>query len=156
MVTAFWSAVIVVASGPAAVSAASWFCAAVSVASAWLSWRFVDAVLIGALFCAWASDCCACWIETAAAARSVAERPPLSVASFAFATARFAFAIARVDATVLESATASVWPAVTLSPTATLTVLTSQVLLPPAPLDELDELEAVDDTSWGWLPKARP
>jgi hypothetical protein len=45
---------------------------------------------------------------------------------------------------------------VTLSPTATLTVLTSQVLLPLAPLDELDELEAVDDTSWGWLPKARP
>ena len=80
----------------------------------------------------------------------------MSVASFAFATERFAFAIARVDATVLESATASVWPAVTLSPTATLTVLTSQVLLPLAPLDELDELEAVDDTSWGWLPKARP
>jgi len=30
------------------------------------------------------------------------------------------------------------------------------VLLPPAPLDELDELEAVDDTSSGWLPKASP
>ena len=137
-------------------SAASWSCAVLSAASAWVSWRFVEAVLIGALFCAWASDCCACWIETAAAARSVAERPPLSVASFAFATERFAFAIARLDATVLESATASVWPAVTLSPTATLTVLTSHVLLPLAPLDELDELEAVDDTSWGWLPKASP
>ena len=137
-------------------SAASWSWAFFRVVSAWLSWRLDDAVVIGAFCCACASDCWACWIERAAAARSVAESPPLSVASFAFATARFAFAIARLDATVLESATASVWPAVTLSPTATLTDLTSHVLLPPAPLDVLDELEVVDATSCGWLPKARP
>ena len=107
----------------------------------------------GVLFWAWASDCWACWIERAAAARSVAERPPLSVASFALATARFACAIPSVAVTELESAAARTSPFVTLWPTVTLTVFTSQVLLPP--LAELDEDE-LDATSCGWFPKARP
>ncbi len=149
---AFWSAVRVAAAGPAAVSAASWSWAFLRVVWAWLSCRLAEAVEIGALCCAWASDCWACWIESAAAARSAAERPPLSVASFAFATARFAFAIASVAATELESATARTWPFLTLWPTVAVTDFTSHVLLPPA-LDELDVLEA---TSWGWLPNARP
>ena len=154
--TAFLSAVMVLANGPAAMSAASCACALFSAASAWLIWRLAVAEAIGALFWAWASCCWACWIETAAAARSTAESPPLSVASFALATARFAFAMASAEVTELESATARTWPCLTLSPTATLTVFTNHVLLPPPLLAELDELDVLDEASCGWLPKARP
>ena len=49
------------------------------------------------------------------------------------------------------SAVASVWPAVTLSPTATATVFTNQVLL-PAPFDAADD----EDASCGSEPKASP
>ena len=142
----------VAAAGPAALSAASWAWAFVRVVWAWLSCRLAEAVEIGALCCACASDCWACWIESAAAARSVAERPPLSVASLALATARFAWAIASVALTELGSAAARTCPFLTLWPTVALTDFTSHVLLPPA-LEELEELEA---TSAGWLPNARP
>ena len=146
------------AGASAALSVASCLTALSTAACACFSERAFSCFVNVWLCFAWATCCWACFTWEAACDFSFAVAPASSSSRRAWAVARLAWATASWAAASVDPAIASRSPAFTVSPTLTLTAVTSQVEAPVLEALEFEPVEAVElvVTFCGSDPKARP